>query len=169
MGANGNARAPSATEKRSLLLFMRCLSTVQLVYRNQSWSGPLSRELLVFNSFVKALSKSLRQLFEAISVHMLLRGDARKDRDNYVDISLSLPFQGDVNTGFGILGKTYVDATIAIFGRSVTEDDLVKEAERVQDAKSQAIAIVEETFVIVKNARQEIERGFRFWDAVSQL
>lgn len=157
----------AATEKRSLLLFMRCLSTVQLVYRNQSWSGPLSRELLVFNSFVKALSKSLRQLFEAISVHMLLRGDARKDRDNYVDISLSLPFQGDVNTGFGILGKTYVDATIAIFGAPVTADDLVKEAERVQDAKQQAIAIVEETFVIVKNAKQEIERGFRFWDAVS--
>lgn len=144
---------------------MRCLSTVQLLYRARPWSGPLSRELLVFNSFVKALSRSLRHLFEAISIHMILRGDARKVRDDYVDIALSLPFQSDVNTGFGILAKTYIDATIAFFGGTVTEADL--ENPKVKESKEQAIGVVEETFVIVKNAKAEIERGFRFWDAVS--
>lgn len=58
-------------------------------HQAQQWSGPLSRELLVFNSFVRALSRSLRQLFEAICVHMLLRGEAKRNRDDYVDIALS--------------------------------------------------------------------------------
>jgi hypothetical protein len=29
--------------------------------------------------------------------------------------------------------------------------------------------VVEETFVIVKTPKAEIERGFRFWDAVSRI
>jgi hypothetical protein len=36
---------------------------------------------------------------------MLLRGDAKRNRDDLLDIALSLPFQGEVNTGFGILAK----------------------------------------------------------------
>ncbi|MBL2080914.1 hypothetical protein ELI62_32055, partial [Klebsiella pneumoniae] len=106
-------------ELTSLLLFMRCLSIVPLSYRPQQWSGPLSRELLVFNSFVKALSRSLRHLMEAASVHLFLRGDAKRQRDDFVDIALSLPFQSEVNTGLGILAKTYIDVTISQYEGSL--------------------------------------------------
>lgn len=59
------------------------------MFQPQQWAGPLSRELLVFNSFVKALSKSLRQLFEAATIHILLSGDARRNRDDFLDLILS--------------------------------------------------------------------------------
>jgi hypothetical protein len=47
----------------------------------------------------------MRQLLEAIGVHLVLSGDARRNRDDYLDLVTSLPFQGDVNTGFGSLAN----------------------------------------------------------------
>jgi hypothetical protein len=96
-------------EQSSTLLIMRVLSVLPLSFKvswgpscelnrgsrepadaqPQQWVGPLSRELLVFNSFVRALGKSLRQLFEATTVHILLSGDARRNRDDFLDIILS--------------------------------------------------------------------------------
>jgi len=58
----------------------------------------------------------------------------------------------------------YVDATIAFY-QGMPEGD--PEAAEVKAAKEQAFEVVEETFVIVKTPKAEIERGFRFWDAVS--
>lgn len=134
--------------------------------QNQQWSGPLSRELLVFNSFLKSLSRSLRHLLEAVSLHMVLRNDARRVRDDFLDISLSLPFQADTNTGFGVLAKTYLDSTIA-YNEGVPIKEGEGETEDAKDAKEAALESVEENFGGVKNPRAEVERGFRFWDAVS--
>lgn len=43
----------------------------------------------MFNSFVKATTKALRQLLEAINVHILLSEDARRMRDDYLDMCIS--------------------------------------------------------------------------------
>jgi hypothetical protein len=64
------------------------------------------------------------------------------------------------------LAKVYVDATIAFY-QGMPEGD--PEAADVKAAKEQAFEVVEETFVIVKTPKAEIERGFRFWDAVSRI
>jgi Temperature dependent protein affecting M2 dsRNA replication len=93
---------------------------------------------------------------------MLLQRHARRTRDDLLDIALSLPFQADVNTGFGILGKVYLDALVAIYGGKINSAD----DEGVADAKEGAMEICEETFNGIKNPRFEVERGFRFWDAV---
>lgn len=82
---------------------MRVLSVVPLNFRvcdncvkrancvqPEQWTGPLSRELLVFNSFVKSTTKALRQLLEALNVHILLSGDARRMRDDYLDMCISM-------------------------------------------------------------------------------
>lgn len=45
--------------------------------------------------------------------------------------------------------------------------DHVKEGEDATEAKEAALELVENTFVGVKNPKLEVERGFRFWDAVS--
>ncbi|KAL0243618.1 hypothetical protein I308_105585 [Cryptococcus tetragattii IND107] len=145
---------------------------------NQQWVGPLSQELLAFNAFVRGLSKSLRQLFEAVSVHLLLSGDGRRNRDDYSDIMLSeynpsqcftdmtgLPFQTDVNTGFGILAKSYLDATSYHNQLEPITEEMIG-TERAETAKRQAILFIEENFSSVKGPVQELERGFRFWDAV---
>jgi hypothetical protein len=152
---------------------------VTLKVQPQQWAGPLSRELLVFNSFVKALSKSLRHLLEAVGVHSLLSGDARRNRDDFADIMLSkslrpaaadddqgLPFQFEPNTGFGILAKTYLDAATFHYGDSITMENV--ESEGVKKAKQDALAFVAQNFTSVKGPLVEVDRGFRFWDAVSR-
>lgn len=92
------------------MLVMRVLSIVPLNFKNEPWSGPVSRSLLVFNSFLRTLSRSLRSLLEATTVNMLLKGDARRSREDYLEISLSLPFKCDTNTGMGVLWKGWCDA-----------------------------------------------------------
>ncbi|QRV89051.1 hypothetical protein RhiJN_17069 [Ceratobasidium sp. AG-Ba] len=148
-------------EKKSMLLIMRVLSIVPLNCHPQPWSGPLSRELLVFNSFLRSLSRALRTLVEMIALNMLLQHHARRARDDLLDIAVSLPFQTEVNTGFGILAKVYLDALVAINGGPVKSRD----DEGVQEAKDGAMELVEDTFTNVKYPRAEVERGFRFWDA----
>ncbi|ORY21248.1 temperature dependent protein affecting M2 dsRNA replication-domain-containing protein [Naematelia encephala] len=152
-------------EMASGLLIMRVLSVLPLSFRPLQWAGPLSRELLMFNSFVRALSKALRHLFEALSVHVLLTGDARRNRDETLDLMLRLPFQSEPNTGFGILAKTYLDATTYhLNGEPITQQNV--DSEEVRTAKSAAMDFVDASFSSVKNPKTEVERGFRFWDAV---
>ncbi|KAG6853230.1 hypothetical protein C0991_005857 [Blastosporella zonata] len=148
-------------EKSCMLLVMRVLSIVPLNFKAQEWSAPLSRELLVFNSFVRSLTRALRTLLEVTSLNMLLRHDARRARDDYLDITLSLPFQTEVNTGFGVLAKVYLDALTHINNRTRVRDP---NAEGVKEAKVMALEICEDTFPGVKLPKQEVERGFRFWD-----
>jgi len=148
-------------EKACMLLVMRVLSMVPLSFKSQPWSAPLSRELLVFNSFVRSLTRALRTLLEVTSLNMLLRHDARQSRDDLLDINLSLPFQSEVNTGFGILAKVYLDALTHMNNRQRVRDP---NAEGVKEAKMMALELCEETFPGVKTPKQEVERGFRFWD-----
>jgi hypothetical protein len=129
----------------------------------QPWSAPLSRELLVFNSFVRSLTRALRTLLEVTALNMLLRSDAKRARDDYLDIALSLPFQTEVNTGFGVLAKVYLDALTHINGGQRVRDP---NGEGVKDAKVLALDICEDTFTGVKYPKLEVERGFRFWDVV---
>ena len=93
---------------------------------------------------------------------MLFRS-ARRGRDDLLDIALSLPFQMDVNTGFGVLAKVYLDALTHINNRTRVRD---ANAEGVKEAKALALEICEDTFPGVKNPKAEVERGFRFWDCV---
>ena len=149
---------------RDILDILRLLEPMHRHLQPQQWSGPLSRELLVFNAFVKSLTRALRTLLEVTSVNTLLRGDAKRHRDDLLDIALSLPFQTDVNTGFGILAKVYLDALTHINNRQRVRDP---NAEGVKEAKQLALDICEETFPGIKYPKAEVERGFRFWDCVS--
>jgi hypothetical protein len=101
---------------------------------------------------------------EVTTLNLLLRGDVRRARDDLLDITLSLPFQAEVNTGFGILAKVYLDALTHINGGQRVRDP---NGPGIKDAKSMALEICEDTFTGIKNPRLEVERGFRFWDVVS--
>lgn len=148
-------------EKSCMLLVMRVLSIVPLNFKPQPWSAPLSRELLVFNSFVRSLTRALRTLLEVTTLNMLLRSDARRAREDLLDITISLPFQSEVNTGFGVLAKVYLDALTHLNNQTRVLDP---NAEGVRESKAMALEICEDTFPGVKTPKQEVERGFRFWD-----
>lgn len=94
---------------------------------------------------------------------MLLRSDARRARDDLLDITLSLPFQTEVNTGFGVLAKVYLDALTHINNGTRVRDP---NAEGIKESKALALEICEDTFPGVKYPKHEVERGFRFWDVV---
>ncbi|KIN95532.1 hypothetical protein M404DRAFT_313501 [Pisolithus tinctorius Marx 270] len=153
-------------EKSCMLLVMRVLSIVPLNFKPQPWSAPLSRELLVFNSFVRSLTRALRTLLEMTTLNMLLRQEARKARDDLLDIAISLPFQNEVNTGFGVLAKVYLDALTHLNNQTRVQDPM---AEGVQEYKQVALDICEDTFPGVKSPKSEVERGFRFWDALTAM
>lgn len=80
-----------------------------------------------------------------------------------MDISLSLPFQTEVNTGYGILTKVYLDGLVHLYGGKVTDPS----DPEVITAKEEALDFCDETFVGVRDPKSEVLRGFRFWDAVS--
>jgi hypothetical protein len=103
---------------------------------------------------------------EVTTLNMLLRGDVRRARDDLLDVTLSLPFQTEVNTGFGILAKVYLDALTHINGGQRVRDP---NGPGIKDAKSMALEICEDTFTGIKTPRLEVERGFRFWDVVSMF
>jgi len=98
---------------------------------------------------------------EVTALNMFLRSEARRGRDDLLDVALSLPFQGDVNTGFGVLAKVYLDALTHLNGGARVTD---ANGEGVKEAKIGALEICEETFPGVKSPKAEVERGFRFWD-----
>lgn len=95
------------------------------------------------------------------ALNLLIREDARRHREDLLDISLSLPFQTDVNTGFGVLAKVYLDALTHLNGGICVRD---ANAEGVAESKETALEICEENFTGVKSPKAEVSRGFRFWD-----
>lgn len=99
---------------------------------------------------------------EVTALNLLLRGDASRTREDLLDIAMALPFQNETNTGFGILAKVYLDALHAIYEKRIVSRDDVG----VFEAKEMAMEVVDDTFEGVKTPRMEVERGFRFWDAV---
>ena len=103
-------------------------------------------------------------LLEVTTLNMLLRSDARQAWDDLLDIALSLPLQGEVNTGFGVLAKVYLDSLTHLNNQQCVRDP---NAEGVHEAKAMALELCEETFTGVESPRMEVERGFRFWDVVS--
>ncbi len=150
-------------EKRHMLLVMRTVSLLQMTFKPEHWTAPLSRELLVFNSFIKSTARSMRSLVEMISMSLLLRGDGRRARDDYLDISLSLPFQTDVNTGMGIVVKCYLDGLLAfhegpVLPNQIDNDDVI-------EAKQSVLGMLDDTFANVKDVKAELGRSFRFWQA----
>lgn len=96
---------------------------------------------------------------------MLLRSDARRSREDYLDIALSLPFQNDTSTGMGIVVKGYCDA-VWHMGLQVPGG---MTGEQGKDIKEGAVELLEQPFgTSVRNVKAELERGFRFWDTVSE-
>jgi hypothetical protein len=80
-----------------------------------------------------------------------------------MEVSLSLPFQVEPNTGMGILFKGYADAIVC----TKTEIENEENAEELLlELKNDIIAGAQDGFPMVRDVRAELNRGFRFWDAV---
>ncbi|KAG0246462.1 hypothetical protein BGX31_001738 [Mortierella sp. GBA43] len=129
----------------------------------KTWAGPLSRELLAFNSVSKLLTRQLRHLSEALITEMLLANECQKDALDYTELATQLPFAYEPSTVLGILVKKYLETLTLNSGNASTFNN---------NLKDQAIQQVEEVIGVTsltsleEGVKAELQRGFAFWDVV---
>ncbi|KAI9262056.1 temperature dependent protein affecting M2 dsRNA replication-domain-containing protein [Sporodiniella umbellata] len=79
--------AGNESEQKNITILSRALSLLPISLKSALWSGPLYRDLLVFNGFVKALNRSYRNLYEMLTLSFFLNGLVTKERDDYFEIN----------------------------------------------------------------------------------
>ncbi|KAI9139373.1 temperature dependent protein affecting M2 dsRNA replication [Paraphysoderma sedebokerense] len=136
--------------------------------------GPVNRDLLCFNSIVKALQRTLRNLFEMLALNMCLNDEVKKDRDDYLKIALSLPFHKDATTALGVIAKSYLealaDSTVNVSSPTSpthpTAEDKENSSSNGDRAKSkeEVMKMLEAKFDFVKDVREDLNRGLTFWN-----
>ncbi|KAA6408456.1 MAG: hypothetical protein FRX48_07538 [Lasallia pustulata] len=113
------------TDKRSCLLVSRVASLGKLRHQPKGYSGPLSRHLLGYHSVISALRASLRDLVDISLATMFLDGNADRDRNDWMDLALGLPFYDENSYALGVVVKTYLDELF-------TRDDPTSETTRAE-------------------------------------
>lgn len=68
----------------------------RLKHGSIGYSGPLDRELLVFQLMIDAVRTSLRDLLETILVSMSLSGEVDRNRNDWTDIAFRCAFRLNV-------------------------------------------------------------------------
>ncbi|KAI9820999.1 MAG: hypothetical protein M1826_000778 [Phylliscum demangeonii] len=147
-------RGSEADRTNSLLVsHVACLG--KLRHKPIGFTGPLSRNLLAFHSFAWAVREGLRDLLEMTLANLLLNGDADRDRKDWSELGLDLPFIDDNDCGLGIAVKSYLDELAAY------PDPTSAEAKDTAQAKGAT-----EWFAHSIDMRGDLEIAFRLWDAV---
>ncbi|KAL8951879.1 MAG: hypothetical protein Q9222_002185 [Ikaeria aurantiellina] len=126
----------SDIDKRNCMLVSRVACFGRREHQPRGYSGPLSRHLLAYQSTISAVQASMRDLIEMILATMFLEGCVSRERDDWMDIAIQLPFFDEESCALGILMLTYLD--------QLHERD---------DPTSQA-------------TREEMKHALRLWDAV---
>ncbi|KAI9718407.1 MAG: hypothetical protein M1812_004128 [Candelaria pacifica] len=145
----------SETDKRNCLLVSRIACLGKLRHRTIGFTGPLSRNLLAYHSLTSAVRQSLRDLVETSLATLLLNGDAERDRDDWEELSLELPFIDDNDCALGIAVKSYLDEL------AVYEDPSSAAAKDAVKAKGPADWIPNSVDFV-----GDLYRAFKLWDAV---
>jgi hypothetical protein len=71
------------------MLVSRVCGLVNMDHKSIGYTGPLSRNLLAFNSFSRALTRELRNFTEMTLVNMLMAGDVeREGRNDWAELGL---------------------------------------------------------------------------------
>ncbi|KAF9582657.1 hypothetical protein BGW38_010924 [Lunasporangiospora selenospora] len=122
------------------------------------WAGPMNRDLLVFSSMSKLVTRNLRHLGEAVLVNMLLANECAKEDLDYTELATSLPFAHEPSTVLALLVKQYLESL-------ETSEGGVENAEKaVQQTEEQCGATSLST--LADGVKEELQRAFSFWDVV---
>ncbi|KAL1953984.1 hypothetical protein VTO42DRAFT_1870 [Malbranchea cinnamomea] len=144
-------------EKAFNLLISRVACFAKLRHKPIGYSGPLSRQLLSFRSLIYLVRSTLRILIEVVLSGLLLGGEADRDRNDWTDLSLSLPFIDDHDCGLGIAVRTYLD-------------DLPQQSEPTSPAvRAEVKAKGKEWFQHSIDFAGNLDMAFRLWDAVYRV
>lgn len=148
----------SDVDKRNTLFVARVACLHWLSHDSIGFTGPLSRGLLAYQGMVGAVRDSLRDLTEASIVTLLMNGDADRNRNDYTEMGLDLPFLRDNGCGLGIAVVSYLDELVG----------------RPNPTSVETKAAVGEKgpgtwFPYGTNFFGDLENAFKLWDAVRQI
>ncbi|KAL8694482.1 MAG: hypothetical protein Q9218_000895 [Villophora microphyllina] len=142
-------------DKRNCMLVSRVACLGRLIHQPRGYSGPLSRHLLAYYSMISAVQAILRDLVEMSVVTMFLEGYVDRERDDWMDIALALPFFTEDSCALGVVTLTYLDN---LCSRGDPTSEIAREETK---DRSQGWAEYCDFDASQKKA-------FRLWDAVYQ-
>ncbi|KAI4192530.1 MAG: hypothetical protein LQ346_004272, partial [Caloplaca aetnensis] len=96
-------------DKRNCMLISRVACLGSVVHQPVGYSGPLSRHLLAYHAIIAAVQTALRDLVEMSVVTMFLEGYVDRDRDDWMEIALTLPLFDEDSCALGVVTLTYLD------------------------------------------------------------
>eukprot|EP00756_Hemistasia_phaeocysticola_P065655 Hpha_TRINITY_DN8705_c0_g1::TRINITY_DN8705_c0_g1_i1::g.45261::m.45261 len=145
------------TYEECCLLISRVWSLLSMDLKNQAWQSAVSKDLLAFNTIVKALHKTLRNLIEVVAAVLFLESRTTIDPYHYYELPQSLPFSQESNTAMGIV-IDYIMRASEDFGQG----------NEVQN-RQQRLSFLQSQFPCCNNLQQDLESGFQFWMSVFQI
>ncbi|KAJ5488996.1 hypothetical protein N7539_003886 [Penicillium diatomitis] len=153
---SGGPMRGSEEDKTFNMLVSRVACIAKLQHKPIGYSGPLSRQLLCYRSLICEVRTALRNLIESVLVSLLLSGDADRDRKDWVELGVKLPFIDDNDCGLGIAVRTYLD-------------DLPLQANPTSpEARQEVKSKGKEWFQHSESFTGNLDLAFRLWDAVYQ-
>ncbi|CAO3674388.1 unnamed protein product [Umbelopsis vinacea] len=113
---------------------------------DDTFTGQMDRDILVFNSFVKSLNRSYRNLCEMLLLSLFLNGCVKRERSDYAELSIRLPYVADMNAAMGMAVKHYLE-------------NAAKEG-----SNAKALEATEKVFTTASDLNGDLNKGFDFWD-----
>ncbi|KAJ6184600.1 XPG N-terminal [Penicillium mononematosum] len=151
---SGGPMRGSEDDKTFNMLVSRVACVAKLQHKSIGYSGPLSRQLLCYRSLISQVRSALRNLVEVVLAGLLLSGDADRDRNDWTEMAIKLPFIDDNDCGLGIAVRTYLD-------------DLPLQANPTSpEARADVKAKGKEWFQHSESFIGNLELAFKLWDAV---
>ncbi|KAJ5160033.1 uncharacterized protein N7482_007037 [Penicillium canariense] len=151
---SGGPMRGSEEDKTFNMLVSRVACIAKLQHKAIGYSGPLSRQLLCYRSLISEVRSALRNLVEVVLTGLLLSGDADRDRNDWVEMGIKLPFIDDNDCGLGIAVRTYLD-------------DLPLQANPTSpEARAEVKSKGKEWFQHSESFTGNLDLAFKLWDAV---
>ncbi|KAJ5653987.1 XPG N-terminal [Penicillium lividum] len=151
---SGGPMRGSEDDKTFNMLVSRVACIAKLQHKSIGYSGPLSRQLLCYRSLISEVRHALRNLIEVVLTGLFLGGDANRDRKDWTEMAMKLPFIDDNDCGLGIAVRTYLD-------------DLPLQADPTSpEARAEVKSKGKEWFQHSESFTGNLDQAFKLWDAV---
>ncbi|KAJ5690222.1 hypothetical protein N7462_004614 [Penicillium macrosclerotiorum] len=151
---SGGPMRGSEDDKTFNMLVSRVACIAKLQHKAIGYSGPLSRQLLCYRSLISEVRSALRNLVEVVLTGLLLSGEADRDRKDWTEMGIKLPFIDDNDCGLGIAVRTYLD-------------DLPLQANPTSpEARAEVKSKGKEWFQHSESFTGNLDLAFKLWDAV---
>jgi hypothetical protein len=127
--------------EQEVALLSRVFSLLPLKTTQKAWSGPVDHDLVAFNSIVRVMYRSLRNLEEMLLTNLILTRRSTCEPTEYTYYAHKMPFSQEANSLLGVVLKSFFSP----------EQDFATVLENCVDA------------------RIALDRGVMFWEQVMRM